>query len=273
MNNDALLADLNRWARDDARIDPPTFDCRHYDSCNASANDELDRGAGCLMSYVGRQYGRNATGETGEAFRLVIVGIDHGEPEGGTFEKCRADMEKCYQEGGKNFNPHYKGVVKTAAAIFGKTGEYCREKCRTSCQKSRDPAAAWCVIDRIVQPNSVKCTPKDTVDRTSRATSQMMVNCADHLVDELKLLKPGLVVFHGVNARWIIRPKFAARGLDLNAVSDVKDRHDCVLYESRALAAHVLFLYQPAFGHLEGQWDSVVVPALKLLRSRNCIPE
>jgi hypothetical protein len=269
MNNDALMADLNRWAREDARIDPNVFDCRYYDNCNASVNDTLWRGKGCQMSYVGRHYGSNVAGEP---FRLVVVGIDHGEPEGATFSESRAGIEKWYQAGGKDFNQHYKGVVKTAAAVFGTTGEYCRRMCTTSCQKSHDPSASQCVIDRIAQPNSVKCTPNDTVDRTSRATWPMKVNCAHHLMNELKLLKPGLVVFHGVDARWIMRPEFSASGLDLNAVRGVSDRYDSVLYESLTLGAHVLFLYHPSRGHLDKQWDTVVVPALDYLRGRNLIP-
>jgi uracil-DNA glycosylase len=100
----------------------------------------------------------------------------------------------------------------------------------------------------------------------------MMVNCAHHLINELKLLKPGFVVFHGIKARGIIRPEFAACGLDLNAIGGVSDRHGPVLYESRALGAPVLFLYHPSRGWLDREWQSVVVPSLDYLRSQKRIP-
>jgi uracil-DNA glycosylase len=100
----------------------------------------------------------------------------------------------------------------------------------------------------------------------------MMTKCAHHLVNELKLLKPSLVVFHGVDARDHIRPEFAARDMDLKAVSTVEDRWGPVLYEAHGLGARVLFLYHPSRGYLNRQWKSVVVPALNYLRHRNLIP-
>jgi uracil-DNA glycosylase len=100
----------------------------------------------------------------------------------------------------------------------------------------------------------------------------MMTKCAHHLVNELKLLKPSLVVFHGVDARDHIRPEFAARDMDLKAVSTVEDRWGPVLYEAHGLGARVLFLYHPSRGYLNRQWKSVVVPALNYLRHLNLIP-
>lgn len=81
----------------------------------------LGDGKTCFMSYVGRLFGVDG------AFRLVIVGIDRGDLGRGNFEDIRKDIEEL--RGGKRFNQHYKGVVRTAAAILGSTGDYCREKC------------------------------------------------------------------------------------------------------------------------------------------------
>src|SRR5216117_222869 len=141
MNNDALMADLSRWAREDARIDPNAFGCRFYDQCNASIGGALCRGKFCMMSYVGRHYGDDGT------FRLAVVGMDHGDPKGGNFDQRREGIEAVYQHCRDNrLNPHYEGVVKTAMAVFGSAGNHCR--CTTSCQKLREPSA-FCVIDRI----------------------------------------------------------------------------------------------------------------------------
>lgn len=270
MDNKTLMSDLVSWARNDAHIDPDDFDCRYYSECNDSIGNALWRGDGCRMSYVGRQYGSISMDN---GFRLVIVGIDHGAKGRWTFEECREELEHWVQKGGFPFNQHYRGVVRTAAAVFGSSGDYCRTNCTKACQKSRDAEARHCVIDRIAQPNNVKCTPKDTENATSRATWKMKVNCAHHLADELlKRLKPDLVVFHGVGARWAVPREFEACGIDMKGVDGIPDQYGPVLYKSKNLDAYILFLNHPSRGWLDRQWDAVVVPALKHLRDRKLIP-
>lgn len=269
MDNEALMLDLVSWARGDAHIDPDNFDCRYYSECNKSIGSTLWRGDGCRMSYVGRQYGSTSIDD---GFRLVIVGIDHGAKGRWTFEECRDELEHWFQKGGCSFNPHYRGVVKTAAAVFGNSGDYCRTNCTKACQQSRDPEARHCVIDRIAQPNNVKCTPKDTENATSRVTWKMKENCAHHLADELKRLKPNLVVFHGVGARWAVSREFEACGIDMKGVDGIPDQYGPVLYKSKNPDAYILFLNHPSRGWLDRQWDAVVVPALRHLRDQDLIP-
>src|SRR5712691_9110336 len=111
MSHDALMAELNRWAREDAHIDPKkTFRCRFYKECNASVANNLCEGKYCSMSYVGRHFGADG------AFRLAVVGMDHGEEFAADFEDRRSGIEKTYQKEGGDFNSHYEGVVRTAAA-------------------------------------------------------------------------------------------------------------------------------------------------------------
>ena len=270
MDNESLMDSLVSWAADDARIYPPVFDCPYYRDCDASIQNALSGGDGCMMSYIGRLYGSEATDRR---FRLVLVGIDHGDAIGGTFAERREGIEACYQNGRKRFNSHYRGLVKTAIAAFGNSGDYCRQKCVASCQKWCDPLASQCVIDRIVQPNSVKCTPRDATSRTSRATWPMKVNCAHHLANELKRLKPNLVVFHEASARGFIPSAFKACSVDLEAIEDVRDRVGPVLHKSDSLGAHVLFLRHPSRGWLDRQWGTVVVPALNYLRRKGLVPD
>lgn len=268
MDNDLLISELLTWAKKE-QIHPPEFHCKFYGSCNTSVKNALWQGNGCKMSYVGRQYG--LLGKNDE-FRLVLVGIDHGERDGATFEKRRAEVEGYHQKGNERFNPHYQGLVKTAAAVFGCYGDYCQSNCKFECNKSHDLSAP-CVIDRIVQPNSVKCTPKDTVGATSRATPIMKSNCAHHLASELKLLQPSLVIFHGISARQSILPTLNDLGLEIDPVQGIPpDGRGPVLYKSSVLSAHILFLYHPSRGWLERQWNTVVEPALKYLRSQRLIP-
>jgi hypothetical protein len=269
MNNDALIAELNRWARNDAQIEPSAWKCSYYGDCKASLDGFLDPGTGCQMSYIGRRY-RSDTID--ESFSLMLVGIDHGEKGGADYSECRQGIEDWYQIGGTKFNPDYKGVVKIASNIFGRAGQYCSGNCSKTCRKSTDPDFAQCVIDRICRANSVKCTPSNTTSRKSRATWNMKQNCAHHLLDEIRIVKPDLIVFQGVDARFVVRPEFAACGLDLKAVGGICDRHGPVIYESKALGTRLLFLYHSAYGHLDRQWKSVVVPALDYLRDQNVIP-
>lgn len=269
MDNERLLDQLTDWARNTARIDPTRFDCRFYGECDSSIGNALWKGNGCLMSYVGRNYGSNAIDG---GFRLVVVGIDHGERGGGTYEGRRAGIEEYHQGSSRPFNPHYRGVVKTAAAVFGDTGEYCRQNCTKACQKARAPTTPQCVIDRIVQPNNVKCTPEDTLNPTSRASQKMKANCSHHLAAELKQLCPNLVVLHGIGARWAIIPEFKKLGIDMKPIGGIKDAYDTVIYKSDFLDSHFLFLYHPSRGWLGRQWETVVVPALEYLRSERVIP-
>ncbi len=252
MNNDHLLSALTSWA-EEARIYPPAFECPHYRECNSSVGGSLEGGDGCLMSYVGRTYGAASGG--GTSFRLVIVGIDHGDQGGGTFEYRTQGIQDWYQRGRHSFNPHYRGVIKTATAVFGMAGEFCINNCTRTCGKTLSAQATECVLDRIVQPNSVKCTPHDQVGRTSTATFTMKKNCSYHLASELKVLRPDLVVFHGAHARYFILPTFNTSGLNLYPVDKAgADSHGPVLYRSDALNAHVLFLYHPTYGGLDRQW-------------------
>jgi hypothetical protein len=90
MNNEDVMNALQRWARDEAQIDPhpQVFRCRYYDECNHSVGEKLWRERGCQMSYVSRRYGSSP-----DAFRLVLVGMDHGDPGGDDFEGWRDRLD------------------------------------------------------------------------------------------------------------------------------------------------------------------------------------
>jgi uracil-DNA glycosylase len=98
----------------------------------------------------------------------------------------------------------------------------------------------------------------------------MRHNCAHHLIEELKLLRPNLVVFHGVNAREAVRAAIAPHVL--RPIKEIKDTRGPVIYEWQDLSAHLLFLNHPSYNNLEKQWEPVVVPALDYLRARRLIP-
>jgi hypothetical protein len=285
MNNDELMATLKDWARNDAHINPGSFACGYYDRCNGSVGDKLARGNGCNMSYVGRQFGLTAASEDGEGFRLMLVGIDHGEHEegvlGANYDEMRETtrikgIEDWYQVGGERYNSDYRAVVKTAATILGKSGQSCRLACEAACQKSNPEHGSdspMCVLDRIARANRVKCTPSDQQCRSSRATLKMMRNCAHHLMGEIRLLQPNLVVFHGKPSRRMeTLREFNAYDVEANAVGEVSDKYGSVLYKLPALRAHVLFLNHGAHNWLDRQWLDIVEPVVGFMRSNDIIP-
>jgi hypothetical protein len=244
MNTDATMAALDTWAREDAHIYPDVSTCRFYSACNAGG---ILNGKHCMMSYVGRDYGAPGT------LRLALVGMDHRDQKSGSFGERRTGIEGVYQTKDNNkLNPHYQGVVKTAAAVFDSSDcTICAEN--WMCRKSRAPSIS-CVIDSIAQPNFVKCVRSDVQSSKCLATSPMKTNCAQHLLHELKLLQPDLIIFHFADAPKIILPAIEAR--EIPTVS--------MLYEW--MDAHILFVKHPSYGWLDSQWDSVVVPALDYLR-------
>jgi hypothetical protein len=267
MSNNDLMEDLKRWARDDSGISPDVSNCGFYGSCNVGG---ILNGKHCLMSYVGRDYGR-----PGVFPRLVLVGIDHRDQISGDFMHRRSGIEHAWQNGGeKAFNPHYGGVARTAAAVFGGEAEFCQTMCRDICKKSRVPfdlvrPRPFCVLDRIAQPNAVKCVSELATNANCKATKTMWDKCAHHLVAELKILRPEVVVFHGAPIKTPVTK--AIKELEPIKVAGIGP--DPVLYRWPAVGAHLLYLHHPARGHLDRQWDTVVVPALNYLRAENLIPD
>jgi hypothetical protein len=257
----SVIAHLEKWATEDARIAPDHFACLHYKACNASVDEDLQGGKGCCMSYVGPNYG--------EDFRLAIVGMDHGDFESFTFEGRREGIQNCYVRKRKKFNQHYAGVVKTAASILGKSGDHCRVHCLRSCHATKPET---CVIDRISQPNLVKCTPRKQNDRTSRSSWGMKSNCARHLLAELRILRPNVIVFHGIQSRGIMRAEFERAGVDFSAIEARSDTSGPALYGFAELGAHFLFLYHPSHGWLAQQWPQVE-KWIGYLRERGLVPE
>jgi hypothetical protein len=262
MTNDVIMAELDNWAREHARISPDVSTCRYYTACNVAG---LLNGKHCVMSYVGRDYG-----SPGVVPRLVLVGMDHAGKERGDYIYRRSGIEHWYQEGRGKFNPHYKGVVRTAAAVFGSEAEFCEKTCLNNgkCQKSSVPSAS-CVLDKVAQPNAVKCVSELAKNSDCKANRIMWNNCANHLVEELKILRPDLVIFHGAEIREPIIHTITDAMLEPIEIEGISPP---VLYKWRVVGAYLLFLHHPARNWLAKQWSTVVMPALNYLRAEGRIP-
>lgn len=271
MQSNEILADLQAWAQGDAKIEPGAFSCSRYNACNASAKGALRRDDTCAMSYIGERYSRQDTIDAEP--KLVIPGIDHGEPSGGgtTYQRGREHIKSVYINEGQAFNQHYQGVVKTAAAFLGRGGDHCSVNCKTHCAQSFGAANSACVLEKLVQPNLVKCVPVSAPNMNSVTTRLMRDNCSHHLIAELRILKPDIVVFHGAKARPIVLSSLMNNGVKTTPLVH-NHEGNAVLSHVPELKLHMVFLHHPSRYHMDRTWDRDAVPSLEYLRKEGVIP-
>src|SRR5437016_1646642 len=148
-----LMEQLEAWATS-RNLRPSGFACELYETCDSSTHNKLRRSETVCMSYIGSRYGWT---DTKPQVRLVVVGKEHRPDEGGTdFADRHRGIIEGYQRRAEKFNPHYRGVVQTAAAVYGSRTECMRCAQQWACQSSRTRDRA-CVLDMFAQPNLVKC--------------------------------------------------------------------------------------------------------------------
>lgn len=272
-----IVDNLTEWAKD-RHILPETFECPKYSECQDSRKSRkfqlLDRGNTCMMSYVGSEYGGTVSGKS---FRLAIVGLDHGDTDGGDFDARQSGIEDWYYVRREAFNPHYQGVIRTAAVIVGRAGEHCLKKCQKRCAGDTKVKGEKCVLRMFAQPNLVKCVA--AANRACKATGVMYRNCSRHLIHEFDVLKPDVVVFHGAPARWAFPLAAQDEGRKISPVLpgpfDTVDESEFPVLQRLSGGAFdclLLFLAHPSRGHLARQWNKVVEPALTFLRAQGSIP-
>jgi len=269
-----LIAQLERWARERRILPRDEFDCAHYPDCQESRRRRnlglLERGRTCMMSYIGIDFGAMYSGKP---FRLAIVGMDHGESAGGDFAERQSSIELYYYNGRNKFNQHYRGVIRTAAAILGEAGQHCLDACKEKCEGDKRLIGMRCVLRSFAQPNVVKCVSAGNM--TCQATSEMYDYCSDHLLSELDILKPDLAVFHGRNSALAFLLAEKNRGQEPAPFSEApKDGDMSVVYEVKKPGFRyiALFLAHPSRGHLSRRWETVAGPALDFLRSCGAVP-
>jgi hypothetical protein len=286
MSNAEMLGQFDQWARD-RKISPKSFACPHYEDCDRSLRVKglhLDRGNTCQMSYVGREYGELEL-MANKPFRLVIAGIDAGanyeERNLESFSECQENIETYFYGTGTHFNSHYRGVVRTAAAILGEAGKNCLDHCwpGARCEGEERPPGKQCVLRLFAQPNLVKCAPAENKDRSSKSTPVMFRNCPRHLLSELEVLKPDLIVFHGRKAEWAFpnamdKERYEFRPLPDSPKYGVSPMVHELIGPDGSWKCSVLFLLHPSHHGLDRQWkSSVVEQALELLRRKEVIPK
>jgi hypothetical protein len=218
------------------------------------------------LSYVGNDYKKqNDT-------RLVIVGMDHGENISGDYEERTQGIEQWYYIDKYLFNPHYKGVIRTAAAILGTEGQQCWKICwpTRQCRGDNQKTNSFCVLKRICQPNLVKCV--SAPDRSCLSTHTMQNNCAKHLLNELAELDPTVVVFHGRGARKpfqrAVQEESGAELMPVPGSPCHQEEEILWILNNRGKYSYALFLAHPSRGWLARTWDSEFLPALRLIQAQ-----
>ena len=215
-----------------------------------------------MLSYVGPVFG--ITGP--RPIRLAIVGMDHGDNDCGSYSDRTDSIIGCYLDRGERFNPHYRGVVRTAAAFLGQIGAQCAEDCWINgrCRKSERPEVEDCVLERIAQPNIVKCVPQIS-SRTSLSTPTMGRNCTNHLLAEWDIYKPNICIFHGVKSKWQFLAAAREMGFSAEALPVPTATPDTA-YNFPSIPAKLFFFQHPSRNGLNRQWSADVEPCLKYLR-------
>jgi hypothetical protein len=220
------------------------------------------------QSYVGPMFGCRE--------RVLIVGLDQGKPDTEeapclNLERRRQqilsfqDAEK-YSDTERNWNGHYRGSVRVASLILGME---CVTRCHNRC--FRDPNPQHCALTHFVQANVVKSVPRINVDMTFKQSAKI-VPSMQALLDEILVIQPSVVVLQGVKIHgpFISATRVSGRHR-LSKVCDdlplhfVKWNHGGGTDES--FHSYVACFHHPSRGHLEKQWDDVIVPTVRLLSS------
>ena len=153
----------------------PEFNCLHLGACREAAGDrELVLGA---EAHIGRRYG--------DPFRIVVVSMDTGGGAGLKRGECLEERRKNVESVVKGkANPHMNGTVELLEHILDSDSD------------------AENVLERYAMTNAAKCAGKD--DDKSRMPDPLYKNCLEYAKEELKILRPELVVTQGTLVRSVL---------------------------------------------------------------------
>ncbi len=198
----------------------------------------------CAQAYVGENY---------EKTQIMFVGIDYGKkdklrPTLPTMEQQRRDNESAI---GKNKNPH----------MYGTTG-LLMELLNCSCD---------CVLKYFALTNWVKCSASIEKQR-SEATPMMKNNCFKHLLEEIKILEPKLIVFQGAGISDLFKKKVEKK----NTQFIITKKEDSDMWWKLSLSREIgmnyeincLFLWHPAAPRGYYQWykDKKIASLIQKIR-------
>jgi hypothetical protein len=152
----------------------PHFHCELFESCraafcreNPNIGDIPSDALGCA-SHLGERY--DLTDKlTGSPMRVAVVGIDHGLDANdiGHRRKIITSLRRG------QLNQHMAGVARILQALL------------------REHSENFDVFNSFAMPNALKCAGGQW---TWNRPAEMLTNCAGHLVRELAILEPNIIV-------------------------------------------------------------------------------
>ena len=171
-------------------LNADSFHCEHYEICSKSQK----------KCNVEKQYSGGTVGITpfydisygGKPIRILIVGKENGYMKNtkyGTsanFKENSLNILNCINW--KNKNNHIKGTLQILQNIFGVQSDY--------------------VYSSYALSNLLRCSFQnaDKIENISNvnSTTTMKNNCLRHLIAEIEILEPTLIIFQG---EWAINGK------------------------------------------------------------------
>jgi hypothetical protein len=163
-------------------LSPDDFHCRYFSECSSSqgmgTKKQYAGGTACLMPFYDVAY-------NGKEVRVLIIGEETGymaNTKYGTFDNLdihRRTILNCTNWRGKN--NHIKGTLITLQRIFEAETEY--------------------IYASFALSNLLRCAfqAKENLNKVSNVkdTPIMRRNCLTHLIDEIKILDPTLIIIQG----------------------------------------------------------------------------
>jgi len=160
--------------------------------CDGVTDSELLKGAD---SYIGSKYG--------SPFNIVVVCLDPGK-DSKSFEERRIQ-----NEGSSPDNPHMRGTQKTLGALLANE-EIGEEE----------------LFSHYAMVNSCKCFPNDGT--MNRAPDDFFVNCRKFINEEIRLLKPDILITQGnqaINAVAAYMPKRKKKTFYHNIANEMMEKY------------------------------------------------
>ncbi len=176
----STVTELEHWTLRNALPPAPNTVCR----CG------LESKLRSVAAYVGPHYDTRFP-------RILFVGLDSGRGWGEPLVNVHSVQEervKDCREEQQAWNPHYKGCVRTAAAILGLD---CERDCKQNCAKKE---SLECAFLRLSQANAVRCVGVDEKDSDCRSQNRV-AKCLPYLFSEICILRPDVIVLQGRNQR------------------------------------------------------------------------
>jgi len=235
--------------------------CSDFDKCSNLKNKDLCFWTGGV-AHVGSKYDFAIKGKV---FRIVVTGIDYGEEGLKSLEERRKSIEEdCASD--MQRNKHMKGTADVLKTIF----EIEKEDNNEFIEGNH-------VFEMFALVNYLKCSvthksnqvKKGKVSSTA-STNLMYRNCSFHYLEEIKILKPSIIIFQGTKA-----PKAFRDYIEKNKVGEIKEKRERIWeVKIKDLKFYTFNFYHPSARgryYWRKHFKEVVTPTIKYAKNKGYI--